>query len=276
MLKFNNTELVFFSGATLLESPVWSAKHNSIFCVSIEENLIYQISYKTKEINSFQTNGPVGCVVETNDGKLLSAEKEGIFEYDIKSGRKKFIIQIEKDKEMRYNDGKLDPIGRFLVGTKGWLEEKPGKAKLYSYENGNYKTIIEGLTISNGIGFSADSTKMYFIDTPTKKVALYNYNLETGEAKFEKYIIEIPGDGYPDGMCVDIDNNIWVAEWEGGKVCKWNPETGKKIVEIKLPCKRATSCCLGGENLDYLFITTAIDEKIYEPLAGGLFKVKIR
>jgi sugar lactone lactonase YvrE len=71
------------------------------------------------------------------------------------------------------------------------------------------------------------------------------------------YIIDIDGPGWPDGMCVDLDGNIWVAEWEGSRVRKWDIATGKVLNEITLPCSRVTSCCLGGDNMDELFITTA-------------------
>ena len=53
-------------------------------------------------------------------------------------------------------------------------------------------------------------------------------------------------------------------------------KTGKKIIEIILPCNNVTSCCIGGKNMDILFITTAKDNLKFEPLAGGLFKIKIR
>ena len=76
-------------------------------------------------------------------------------------------------------------------------------------------------------------------------------------------------------MCVDREGNLWVAEWEGGQVCKWDPETGQKIETIKLPCERVTSCCLGGAELTELFITTAKNPAKKESLAGGLFKVSV-
>ena len=98
----------------------------------------------------------------------------------------------------------------------------------------------------------------------------------TGNISFLKNIIEIIDRGFPDGICVDIDDMIWVAEWEGGKVCKWNPNNGEKIKEIKMPCKRVTSCCIGGENLDYLYITSAKETNVKDNYSGGLFRVKIR
>ena len=154
-----------------------------------------------------------------------------------------------------------------------FIEKIVVKGKLFSYYNGTHKVLLNDLLISNGIGFSHNGEKMYFIDSPTKKVDQYKYNLDTGEIIFEKHIVEIDGEGVPDGMCVDLDGNIWVAEWGGRRVCKWDVNTGHMLNEILLPCSRVTSCCLGGENMDELFITTAKNEK--NILGGALFRKKL-
>ena len=269
-------ELVFYCGSTLLEGPCWDSDKQIIYCVSIDQHYIYGINTLNGDVRSYPTLGPVGCVVIDDNGMLVSAEKEGIYQIDPNTQERFLIAQFENDGLMRYNDGKLDPSGRFLVGTKGDLGNYSGKGKLFSYDGTTVKTIISGTTISNGLGFSQNGEKMYFIDTPTKKVGQYQYKLDSGDAIFERYVVEIAGKGWPDGMCVDIDDMIWVAEWDGGQVCKWNPDTGEKLLDVKLPCQRVTSCCLGGENLDYLFITTAKDSSNKEPFAGGLFRLKIR
>jgi sugar lactone lactonase YvrE len=270
-------KLVFYAGSSLLEGPIWDDTNKLIYCVSIEQGIIYQIHPASGEVQSYPTQGSVGCVALTKEGNLISAEKEGIFNIDPKTRKKVYLTQFESSKDLRYNDGRFDPVGRFLVGTKSekdfFLEKEVVKGKLFSYINGKHKTLLNNLLISNGIGFSHKGDKMYFIDTPTKKVAQYQYDLHTGDILFEKYIVEIDGNGWPDGMCVDLDGNIWVAEWEGGRVRKWDINTGKALNEIKLPCSRVTSCCLGGENLNELFITTAKSDK--DILGGALFKTKI-
>jgi len=271
-------EVVFHAGSTLLEGPIWDADNNLLYCVSIEQGIIYKVNPNIGKVDSFTTNGSVGCVALTTSQNLISAEKEGLYHIDVNTKIKKHITQLNPNIDLRYNDGRFDPVGRFLVGTKSekdyFVEEKIPTGKLYSYYNGKSKVLLNDLLISNGIGFSSNGTKMYFIDTPTKKVAQYTYDLETGDISFDKHIVEIDGNGWPDGMCVDIDGNIWVAEWEGGRVRKWDINTGQAINEIELPCPRVTSCCLGGKNLDELFITTAKSKN--NLLGGGLFKHKIR
>ena len=126
-------ELVFFAGSTLLEGPIWDAENKLIYCVSIEQSLIYAINPETGHINSYPTNGHVGCVALTKNGFLYSAEKEGIYSIDSNSGLRTFISQFESNEEMRYNDGTIDPVGRFLVGTKGYKKE---------YPNENYEKLV--------------------------------------------------------------------------------------------------------------------------------------
>jgi sugar lactone lactonase YvrE len=271
----DSPELLFYNGSTLLESPVWDNTNQVLYFVSIEQEMIYGLEIETGFVKSFRTNGQVGCVVLTQEQMLLSAEKAGIYRIDPNTGERLFLLQPEKNEAMRFNDGKLDPNGRFLFGTMGFLSEQAGCGQVYSYDGTEVSTIIEGTTISNGIGFSPCSKYLYFIDTPTKKVACYRYDIHSGSVIFNGYIIEIPGPGYPDGMCVDSEGMLWIAEWEGGQVCKWNPETGKKIATIGLPCKRVTSCCLGGNNQEYLFVTTARDDTTQELYSGGLFKIKL-
>ena len=140
-------------------------------------------------------------------------------------------------------------------------------------ENNEARELLTDLTISNGMGWTKDGETFYHIDTPTKKVDAYDYDLETAELSNGRTVVEIPGDGSPDGMCVDIDENIWVAEFGGKKVCKWNPKTGDKLTEIPMPVTDVTSCYIGGANQEYLYITTAQTD---EELSGGLFRVKIR
>jgi len=271
-------ELIFYAGSSLLEGPIWDSINKVVYCVSIEQGIIYQINPITGEVQSYLTDGSVGCVALMENGNLISAEKGGICSINPKTREKTYLIQLESNMDLRYNDGKFDPVGRFIVGTKSekdyFIEETVVKGKLFSYYNGEYKVLLNDLLISNGIGFSHNGEKMYFIDSPTKKVDQYKYDLNTGEMIFEKHIIEIEGEGVPDGMCVDLDGHIWVAEWEGGRVCKWDVNTGEVLRQITLPCPRVTSCCLGGENLDELFITTAKSRG--NIFGGALFRKKLK
>lgn len=267
-------KLVYYAGNKLLEGPLWDDENNLLYFISIEDHMIYRFNEKTTEIQSYPTSGPVGAAVLNETGKIISAEKDGLYSIDPETKERTFLMQPNKDERLRYNDGKLDPKGRLLIGTMGYDEIIDGAASLFVVENEDYKEILTDLSLSNGIGWSKDGQTFYHIDTPTKKVKQYDYDLANASLSNERTVVELTDGGSPDGMCVDIDENIWVAEYGGKKICKWDSETGALLIEIPMPVSNITSCCLGGIDKNYLYITTAKEEG--EALSGGLFKVKIR
>lgn len=272
----NQPELIYFNRSTLLEGPFWDSFNNRIVCVSIEQCCIYQIDINSGVVNTILTDGPVGCVVQKGPDIYWSAEKGGVYENDLRNGTRKKLIHPECNPEMRYNDGKLDANGRFIFGSMGMKDNMDGRGRLFSYDGQTCRVILENVTISNGIAFTADTKTMYYIDTPSKEVKEYDYDIDTGDINLKGPAIKFNGSGLPDGMCIDLDGMLWVAEWNGGKVCKWDPKSGGKLEEITLPCRNITSCCLGGMELNHLYITTAKTSENNEMLAGGLFRVKIR
>lgn len=267
-------ELIYYAKNSLLEGPLWDAANQLFYFIAIEDQMIYSLNEETYEIKSYPTESPVGAAALTGDGRILSAEKDGIFTIDIESSERRFVAHPNADQRMRYNDGKWDPKGRFLVGTMGYTDTFEGAASLYVIEEGKVRELLSNLTLSNGLGWSQDGRTFYHIDTPTNTVMQYDYHLEKAELSNARQAVEITDGGSPDGMCVDIDDHIWVAEYGGKRICKWNPETGKQVLEIPMPVSNITSCCIGGRDKDMLYITTAQEDG--EPLSGGLFKVKIR
>lgn len=275
----SSAELVFYSGSTLLEGPRWNDDLNSLLCVSIEQERIFLIDVDTQTIETFKTHGQVGFAVFKDCKKIIYAAYNGVYEVDITTKEEKFLFQANQNKTLRYNDGDFDPAGRLLLGTTGYKRFAKEENCLYSSkpDGSDLKIIVDKTSISNGIAFSPDSKYLYFIDTPTKKVGRYNYDISTGDCVFDKYVVEISGGGLPDGMCIDSDGYIYVAEWGGGRVCKWNPQTGECLKVYPVPVKNVSSCTIGGKNHDILYITTAKhdDGTASEFCAGGLFKIEL-
>jgi sugar lactone lactonase YvrE len=265
--------LTFHSNSELLEGPVFDTRHNLLYFVSIFDCLVYCYNPTTKEILSIKLDSPVSCVFLLERKKIIASSKNGFFEIDFNTLQKQFVFQLNIDDFVRYNDGITDPMGRIIIGTMGYPEVKNNIGKVYSYFKGESNIIIENTTISNGLAFSDDGKTLYFIDTPTKKVAKYAYDLKTGDAKFLSYVIEFKDKGSPDGMCIDKDGMLWIAEWGGGCISKWNPENGKQIETIKLPCSNVTSCCF--DNFSNLFVATAKNEEHNTIYGGGLYYIEL-
>lgn len=266
--------LIFHSDSELLEGPVFDTKHKLLYFVSILDCLVYCYNPETKEILSMKLDAPVSSIYFKEKKVVLVSTKNGFIEVDFNTLKKKFSFQIDIANNVRYNDGIQDPVGRIIIGTMGYPEVKDGIGNVYSYYKGKGKTIIKNTTISNGLAFSHDNKWLYFIDTPTKKVAKYAYDLHTGDVEFIKKVIEFKGKSSPDGMCIDKDGMLWIAEWGGACISKWNPLTGKKLDVVKLPCTNVTSCCF--DNNDNLYVSTAKDENSIDDIYGGsLFYVEL-
>lgn len=246
-------EPIFNVNNEFLECPVLDEKNNIIYCVASKNNKIYKIDLKTKEYETIPTlGGIVGSIALNNDGTLICAEESGIYKIDLKTNERVFLADF-KNKDRVYNDGKLDAKGRFIVGTSG----KFNNGKLYSFDGKYVKVLAENITCSNGIAFSKDNKIMYYIDSETHKVAKYDYNLESGEAVFDRYVIEI-NDGTPDGMCIDKDENLWIAEYDGCKISKYETQNYTKIDEINMPVYPTSVCYKQNDtsNNAYLYCTT--------------------
>lgn len=115
---------------------------------------------------------------------------------------------------------------------------------------------------------------MYFVDTPTCRIDVLDYDLSTGEARDPRPFAELTGTaGVPDGLCVDTDGGVWVALFRGGAVRRYTPR-GTLDREIRFPAALTTACGFGGADLTDLYVTTARRAPEHdEPLAGSVFVV---
>ncbi|OBQ54116.1 SMP-30/gluconolactonase/LRE family protein [Tamlana sp. s12] len=265
--------LIVNLNSELLEGPVFDHEEKLLYFVSILDCLVFCYNPDSKEVLSVKLDTPVSCVFLLSRKKIMVASKNGFFEVDFNTMQKQFSFQLDIASTVRYNDGIIDPKGRFLIGTMGFPEVKENVGKVYSYSNGKSKVIIENTTISNGLAFSKDGCSLYFIDTPTKKVAKYAYDVEVGDVSFVSYVIAFNGEGYPDGMCMDNEGMLWIAEWGGGCVSRWNPGNGQKLDERKLPLTNVTSCCF--DNHLNLYVTTAKSSSMNDIHGSGLFYIEL-
>lgn len=274
-------QLVLDTKSTLGEGAIWNYQSGELMWVDIKGEILNFYHLASETNTEMFTGQMVGTVVPAVSGKVLVALQNGIYSLDPKTGTKKFLIDPESNKPTnRFNDGKCDPSGRFWAGTMSTNGEQQAGALYRFDQDTSIHKMIDNVGTSNGIVWSADKTKMYYIDTPTMKVMVYDYDDKTGEITNPAVAVEIPeGIGYPDGMTIDENDNLWVALWGGSAVANFNPETGELLQKIDVPAKNVTSCAFGDEDLGTLYITTArestSDEDLEKfPNAGGLFKIR--
>ncbi|MCR5654523.1 MAG: SMP-30/gluconolactonase/LRE family protein, partial [Lachnospiraceae bacterium] len=138
---------------------------------------------------------------------------------------------------------------------------------LYSYMNGEVTKRQAETKLSNGMAWNKAATKFYFSDSDEKAVFVYDYDRWSGDITNRKVLFEVT-DGVPDGMCIDQNDNVWVAIWGGSRLELHDGVSGDKLAKIAVPAKQVTSCCFLEDNK--LFITTA-SEGVDGELDGCLF-----
>lgn len=266
---------------TLAEGPCWDERNQLLYWVDIKEKEVHIYDPASSSDRKIGVGQFAGAVVLKKSGGAVAVLHKGFYSIDLETEKVTHIATPKSHPETnRFNDGKCDAAGRFWAGTCE-LSEKEPLGELYCLEpDHTVRTVLTGVYISNGISWSPDNTTMYYIDSPTRVVMAYDYDLASGTISNGRVAVRIPeGGGFPDGMTTDVEGMIWVAQWGGWQVSRWNPNTGEMIDAVPIPVERVSSCIFGGPNMDELYITTAkpdpADPKADEqPYAGGIFRVK--
>jgi sugar lactone lactonase YvrE len=277
----SNWKVVTEHRCWLGEGPVWDARQKRIFWIDILNGEIQYFYPESDQHHICKIGRMVGAIALKRSGGVIAAVKGGFANIDLDDGAVHLITEVEAHLPgNRFNDGKCDPAGRFWAGTMS-IADMPHAGSLYTLEKDfTVHTKLTGVTCSNGLAWSHDHTTLYYIDSPTRQVMAYRYNMINGAITDPGIAVEIPeGKGYPDGMTIDTEGMLWVALWDGWKVIRYNPHTGEQLHEVTLPVSRPTSCVFGGEAMNDLYVTSAreglSEEELKEqPLAGSLFVIK--
>jgi sugar lactone lactonase YvrE len=264
----------------LAEGPVWDERFQALYWVDID----------AMKVNKYETATGIGSVTDVGQyvGAMALREKGGAilalhhgFYFMDAGGCLSPICDPESGlPDNRFNDGKCDSAGRFWAGTLD-MNGRKGMGSLYCVDADlSVRRVLAGVSVSNGIAWSPDNTTMYYIDTPTRKVDAFDFDLDTGAVSNRRTAVVFPNThGFPDGMTADIEGMLWVAEFGGSRVSRWDPRAGRFIEAIDIPVRKVTSCAFGGADMDELFITT--DRRMLTPAeieiqsgAGRVFKAK--
>ena len=262
------------------EGPFWDYKNEEILWVDIKAGIQYE--------GKLKNNGTIEVLKKHKFENTVSAVAAGNNNLKIIANGE--FVQVIKDEEIiesirllnangtrRLNDGKPDPLGRYFVGSLAF-DGKSTTEQLFMVDtNRNVIEIDHDLTLSNGLAWNVAGNKFYSIDTFTKKVFVRDYETVTGKLGDRKTFFEIL-EGYPDGMCIDSQDHLWIAIWGTGEILRISPN-GKLVSKILVPAPHTTCVTFAGPNLDVLVITTAADDLNNEqlikyPNSGCLFTVR--
>ncbi len=266
--------------AELGEGPVWDDRRNCLFWVDIMRGLVHRFDPADGSDRAVEVGQPVGAVRPTADGDLVVALRDGFARLDPETGALRMIAAVDADHpERRMNDGSCDAAGRFWAGTMA-LDETPGAGSLYRLDpDGTVRTMIAGVTISNGLAWTADGRTMYYVDTGSGCIDRFDVEPVTGDLSGRRPFVRVPpGAGAPDGLTLDADGGVWVALWGGGAVRRYTPDGALDGI-VALPVSHPTSCAFGGIDLGDLYVTTASialapPARAAQPHAGAIFRCR--
>lgn len=270
--------LVLKEKTVLGEGAIWHPDLKKLIWIDILGRKLFIYDPGITSNSVIELPGMPGTVVPAEGDDLLVALDSGLYIINLKTEKITFYINPEENKsENRFNDGKSDPAGRMWIGSMDKKGET-GRGSVYRIDqDGSFKKIIPAISIPNGFSWSPDGKRLYFSDSPTRQVKGFNYDISSGNIKDSEVVIEFQDEeGFPDGMTIDEEGMLWIAQYGAGKVGRWNPFTGEKLDHIDLPVPNVTSCAFGGDDLDILFITTgtkglSAEELEKFPESGSLF-----
>lgn len=255
------------------EGPVWW--QGRLYYVDIESGRVLAYDPCGGAEQYWETGERVGTVVPRDGGGLLIAGDSGFGLLDTESGTVTPLGDPEEDRPAnRFNDGKCSPDGRFFAGSIS-LEKREGEAALYRLDpDGKISRVLDGVTNSNGLAWTADGGTLFYIDTPRLAVMAFDYEAGTGELHNRRTAFStrnrVPG--VPDGMTIDSEGNLWIAFCHGGCVVCFDQQ-GSELHRISFPCREVTAPAFGGEQLGDLYVTTGQPREKVEDDAGRLFVV---
>ncbi|XP_023025109.2 regucalcin [Leptinotarsa decemlineata] len=282
------------------EGPHWIENQQMVYYVDTFRPTIYRWEYSTGKVSSHRLDhhDSIGIIIpikDTEDEFVVGADQDI---YRLKwpkedSNEKIEFVNLAKvqptKSEKQFNDGKADCHGRIWAGVLTRNEDltvQPHGGCLYMVTvNGTIEKEekISNTSISNGLAWTKDSKKFYFIDSTERTVTGYDYDQTSGEIENKTTVFNLADHpdlkGIPDGMIIDDEDNLWVALFGGTSVVHLNPSTGKIIKVITIPATYVTSACFGGPELDVLYVTTSRlhlneTEQLKEPLAGSVFAIE--
>lgn len=265
--------LVHDTRARLGEGPVWVASEQALYWVDIEAPAIHRLDPASGAHCAWPMPEAMGSIAPRAGGGWIGAARSGFVAIDLAANRvTPLAVPVAIPRDGRFNDGKVDPGGRFWAGTMHPARE-PAEGTLYRLGPDLAATAMAGgVGISNGLAWSSDGGTLYFADSRANAIYAFDVDRATGAiANRRDWVRTDPAGGVPDGAAMDVEGCYWSCQFGGGRVLRFAPD-GTLLAAIALPVARPTMPAFGGPGLDRLYITSAQSD---DPHAGGIFELAV-
>ena len=301
-MKETLLRVVSDSASELGESPLWHAPSRSLSWIDITGRKVHCLHTVTGTQRSWplpEEPGCIGLVAGEDDketpGVVVIALRSGFHLFDLRRGKLQRLTDSLFDTgRYRFNDGKVDPAGRFWAGSL-FEQKTEASAGLYCLERGRARAVTGagataspwrdwGVRTSNGLAFSPDGRILYHCDTPAHVVYAHDFDAGSGTIDNRRTWWRADDDrnaygGRPDGAAVDVDGCYWTAQYEGARVLQLSPH-GEILRALAIPARCPTMVAFGGAGLRTLYVTSArhgrsVEELAAWPLGGFVFAVEV-
>ncbi len=276
------------SAAEHAEGPRWDADRAELLWVDISGGLLRRGTVTADgalaDVAAHRGGDTVGAVAPAAAGGWLLAAGGG-FTSLAPDGTARVLLDLagegggEESGGTRMNDAACDPAGRFLAGTMAF-DQRPGAGTLYSLDlDGTVRTLLDGLTVSNGLGWSPDGGTFYLADSGPGLLHAFDYDVASGDLAHGRVLLEFADDdGVADGLTVDDEGCLWTALWGARQVRRYAPD-GELLAVVEVPVAQTSACCFAGPGRDLLVVTTSAEgmseaDRAGQPEAGRLFTVR--
>ena len=270
-----NLELIADYQCVVGEGPMWHPIEQVVYWADIPQGRVFRYDPATGDHGLVFESGQVGGFTVQEDGSLLLFMERGAVA-SLREGKLEYLVsEIAEESESRFNDVIADPTGRVFCGT---MPSEDHLGSLYRMEtDGSIEKVLGGIGISNGMGFTPDAKQMYYTDSPTHNIYVFDYDSSTGELSNQRVFVNTgENDGIPDGMTVDAEGFVWSARWDGSSLVRYSP-AGEQVSRIWFPARKVSSVIFGGEDYTDMYVTTAggQDKAAEGPGAGCLYRLNL-
>jgi sugar lactone lactonase YvrE len=244
-------EVAVHAEAALGEGPTWDTAEQRLIWVDILGSRVHTYDPASGRRTVMVTEQHVGAAKPRAGGGLVVNLRDGVGLYGPEGFR---WLHREVVPGRRANDAAVAPDGTLWAGTMRY-DEAPGGGTLSRFgPDGTVGVVLDDVAVSNGTGWSPDGRLMYYIDSPTRRIDVFD--VDEDQLPVNRRTLATVEEGFPDGLTVDADGCVWVALWDGGAVRRYTP-SGELDRVVELPVPRPTACAFGGTDLTDLYITTA-------------------
>ena len=262
------------------EGPLWHPLERQLYWLDYVRGHLYRFDPASGNHQRFYDGLKVGGFTFQKDGGLLLL-MEGARIATWHEGALSYIVEgFPNERDVHFNDAVADPVGRVFTGTVADDQTRieDGIGKLYRIDtDGTITPVLEGIGISNGMGFTPDGTQMYYTDSHARVIYVFDYDVDSGDISNQRVFVETPpNEGVPDGMTVDAEGRVWSARWDGWALYGYAPD-GTEDRRIRFPTKKVSSVTFGGEDYTDIYVTTAGGDNKDENgnQAGALFHLDL-